>query len=154
MGRLLPPAAVAGMKSWKTELFRKQVRVPFLRVRASDMSRFLKDYKPWMLKVPNFKDNVSDDGGPGAPSKRVLLDPDRIVSFQDFPEPCRRRLLTEMSVSPEADFGSVNVELDHRNYRPQDMLRAVLGDDPAVQENVSGFSRIGHIIHLNLRHQV
>merc|ERR1719471_192073 len=81
------------------------------------------------------QDDDDDDGGG---RKYLMLNPELVSSFRD---------LESSDVSRE-QFRIRKYDLTADNWTPHELLRAVLPQD---EEGVSGFSTIGHIVHLNLR---
>ena len=61
-------------------------------------------------------------------AKQILLNPEKINSFNDFSLDERKILIDDFQVSPNNDFGKVTLKLDHSNYHPQSMLKGKLYD--------------------------
>lgn len=74
--------------------------------------------------------------------RKVLLDPTGVKCWEDIPE-----IVHSLGVTRDR-FTWENVELTYDNWKAEEILNAVLPED---QETSSSFSRIGHIVHLNLR---
>jgi len=79
--------------------------------------------------------------------KVILLDPDRVSRSEDLPWP----KLTTLGISGATSFCQLPLQLGFDNYRADVVLRAVL---PADQDSVTSFSRVGHLLHLNLKERL
>lgn len=75
-------------------------------------------------------------------TKKVVLHPQSISCFGELPEEIRNLGLNGSHLNWE-DF-----ELNYDNWKAEEILKAVL---PIDQDACTSFSRIGHIIHVNLR---
>ena len=62
-------------------------------------------------------------------------------------EPTTAACLTSLDITVK-DFTVRSFDLTVQNWTPHDLIKAIL---PEGEEGVSGFSIIGHIIHLNLK---
>ncbi|NXG47911.1 TRM5 methyltransferase, partial [Psilopogon haemacephalus] len=141
-----PPPEVRGMTLLNREAFKRTVVVPVLKVKKEIVSVLLKSLKHMVLQRPGLKRVVED---PEDEDNRLLiLDPHKIPEFS-LGEP-EQEVLKQLSVCSEVS--KYNLELTYENFKSEEILRAVL---PEGQEVTSGFSRVGHIAHLNLRdHQL
>lgn len=105
------------------------------------LNKVPKKLKDKFLKLPHLKP-IQEHAVNGLSSKRLLLHPDLVKSFEDIAE-------FEKDVLVGGDsFGKTNVDLTVENYLPQAMLRAVLKSE---KEGLSSHSHVGHIIHVNLK---
>nr|XP_006632388.2 PREDICTED: tRNA (guanine(37)-N1)-methyltransferase [Lepisosteus oculatus] len=146
-GLLAPPPGVRGMTTLDRSAFRKRVAVPALRVRKEAISPLVKALKRVALQLPAAKRVVEDPQDED--HRLVLLDPSAISSPDSFPE-AEAAALRRLGVSPEVL--RYELELTYEHLKSDEVLRAVL---PPGQDVTSGFSRVGHIAHLNLRdHQL
>ena len=78
--------------------------------------------------------------------RTILLNPDLVSSYRDLDD-----LAKDLSTVADIDskhFSVRKFSLTADNWTPHEILSAVL---PLGEEGVSGFSIIGHILHLNLR---
>ncbi|NWU83345.1 TRM5 methyltransferase, partial [Onychorhynchus coronatus] len=141
-----PHPGVRGMTVLNREAFKRTVVVPALKVKKEMVNSLLKSLKPSVLQRPGLKRVVED---PEDEDKRlVLLDPHKIPGFSLGES--EQQVLKELRVDPEVS--RYKLELTYENFRSEEILRAVL---PEGQDVTSGFSRVGHIAHLNLRdHQL
>ncbi|XP_027698731.1 tRNA (guanine(37)-N1)-methyltransferase isoform X1 [Vombatus ursinus] len=142
-----PPSQVRGMTKLDRTAFKKTVTIPVLKVRKEMVNKLVRSLKKVLLQRPGIKRVIDDPKDEG--NKLVMLDPHKIVSDDSFEE-SERLLLKELNVNPQ--ISSYSLELAYENFKTEEILRAVL---PEGQDVTSGFSRIGHIAHLNLRdHQL
>ncbi|XP_053331411.1 tRNA (guanine(37)-N1)-methyltransferase, partial [Spea bombifrons] len=142
-----PNPGVRGMTCLDREAFNKTINVPAIKVRKEVINPLMKSLKPRLIQRPNMKRVVEDPADDV--NKLVLLDPFKVTSEESFEE--RDRLLFE-----KFDVGlrltRYDLQLAYENFKCDEILRAVL---PKGQDVTSGFSRVGHIAHMNLReHQL
>ncbi|XP_037073651.1 tRNA (guanine(37)-N1)-methyltransferase-like [Pollicipes pollicipes] len=131
---LLPPAAVRGMTLLDRAAFRRPLDVCALRVPRDSITAVCRLVKAQMLR----------EAGGDAAQKVVLLDPGQVKDEDDLPWPGLRQL----GLEPAASFCRLPLALTYENYRADAVLRAVL---PGDQDGCTSFSRVGHLIHLNLK---
>lgn len=135
---LLPPSSVRGMTVLDREKFKKIVQLPKLDVTEVSLKSILPHIKRMLLKIQRHKSiEVANDG-----TKKLLLHPMAITCFGDLPEEVRNLGLNGSHLKWE-DF-----ELTYENWSTEDILKSIL---PADQESCTSYSRIGHIIHVNLK---
>lgn len=128
------------------EAFKRTVVVPALKVKKEIVHNVLKSLKQSVLQRPGLKRVVEDPEDED--SRFVILDPHKVPEFSLGES--EQQVLKELSVHPEVS--KYHLELTYENFKSEEILRAVL---PEGQEVTSGFSRVGHIAHLNLRdHQL
>lgn len=135
---LLPPKHVRLMTILDRDQFRKTVSLPVLDLADIKIHNVLPHLKTVLFKMNRLKPLQSTENG----HKKVLLHPMGIKSWSDIPDVVHGFGITEDRLTWQ-DF-----ELTYDNYRAEDILKSVLPED---QETSSSFSRIGHIVHLNLR---
>ncbi|KAM8710076.1 hypothetical protein ACLKA7_016812 [Drosophila subpalustris] len=135
---LLPPASVRGMNVLKRADFQKRVQIPRLRVPESQVQRIIPLVKKLMLKMEHLQPVQSLENG-----REILLHPLPVKSWQSLPtDELEKQQVTE------DNFCHAELELNYENWSANEILKSVL---PADEEGLSSFSRIGHIVHLNLR---
>lgn len=118
--------------------FRRTVSVPVLDVTNTKIQSVLPHLKKIQLKILHLKPlQVTEDG-----QKKALLHPLGVKGWEDIPEIVQSFGITKDHLTWQ-DF-----ELTYDNWKSEEILKAVLPED---QETSSSFSRVGHIIHLNLR---
>ncbi|NWS70420.1 TRM5 methyltransferase, partial [Crotophaga sulcirostris] len=141
-----PHPEVRGMTVLDREAFKRTVVVPVLKVKKEIINTLLKSLKHTVLQRPGLKRVVEDPEDEN--SRLVILDPHRIPEFSLGES--EQELLKKLNVP--SDVSKYNLELTYENFKSEEILRAVL---PEGQDVTSGFSRVGHIAHLNLRdHQL
>ncbi|NXL90891.1 TRM5 methyltransferase, partial [Alectura lathami] len=141
-----PHPEVRGMTLLDRAAFKRTVVVPVLKVKKEIVHVLLKSLKHTVLQRPGLKRVVEDPGDED--SKLVLLDPRKVPEFSLGES--EQEALKQLNIPPEVS--KYNLELTYENFKLEEILRAVL---PEGQEVTSGFSRVGHIAHLNLRdHQL
>lgn len=132
-----PPAGVLGMVELNRGAFDTVVSVPSFEVDAKDVAAVMTHMRKYLLKLPNFK--AVQEGGT---RKRFHLDPAKVSTLDEL-DSASRAALSEAGVSV---LGERQVSLTYDNWTSEDILRAVIG-----QPDASGYSVIGHVLHLNLR---
>lgn len=135
---LQPPSSVRGMTVLDREKFRKCVCLPKLNVTELSFKSILPHIKKMLLKIQRHKSiEIASDG-----TKKLLLHPMAITCFGDLPEEVRNLGLNGSHLKWE------EFEMKYENWSTEDILKAVL---PATLESCTSYSRIGHIIHVNLK---
>ncbi|XP_053602345.1 tRNA (guanine(37)-N1)-methyltransferase [Plodia interpunctella] len=142
----LTPIGVRGMTVLDRDKFLRNLMVPILKVAENtNLSKVTQSCRSFFLKLDNFKP-VQDLAGDELFKKCIYLNPEKISDWTDIPEEtCTALKAYEID---ENNFDSREVELCYENWSYETIFKAVL---PEGKEGVSGFSQIGHIIHLNLR---
>ncbi len=135
---LLPPKHVREMTILDRDQFRKTVSLPVLDLSNIKIHTVLPHLKKLMLKMPQLKPLQPTENG----QKKVLLLPASVKSWNDIPDAVHSLGISEDRLTWQ------DVELTYDNWKAEEILKSVLPED---QETSSSFSRIGHIIHLNLR---
>nr|XP_034960158.1 tRNA (guanine(37)-N1)-methyltransferase isoform X1 [Zootoca vivipara] len=142
-----PHPRVRGMTTLDRAAFKRDVVIPALKVNKDLLSKLEKPLKRVLLKRPGLK-RVTED--PEDESRKfLLLDPHAISDSCSLGE-SEQQILKSFNISPE--IVKYNQELTYDHFKVDEILQAVL---PEGQEVTTAFSRVGHIIHLNLRdHQL
>ncbi|KAI5946294.1 tRNA (guanine(37)-N(1))-methyltransferase isoform X1 [Manis javanica] len=142
-----PPSNVRGMTKLDRTAFKKKVTIPVLKVRKEIVSKLMRSLKRAALQRPGIKRVIEDPEDEG--SRLIMLDPYKMISDDSF-EKAELSILKQLNVN--SHIAEYNLELTYENFKSEEILRAVL---PEGQDVTSGFSRVGHIAHLNLRdHQL
>lgn len=143
------PSAVRGMTCLDREAFAQTIIVPAIRIPKTVLNKVVKSLKKVALQRPGLKRVVDEDESEDSEHKLLLLDPTKITSSSAFSE-VEAGALRAFEVAQEVCYYELTLTYD--NLRTEEILRAVL---PEGQDVTSGFSRVGHIAHLNLRdHQL
>jgi len=137
-----PPEAVRGMTELDNAVFVKRATLPCLHIKAERLSSVKKALEKYAVKIINFK-TVQDTEKAGY--KCVVLNPSLVSSFKDLQDV--ESTLTENEVEA-GDLVDQQFTLDGSNWKPHEKLKSILPED---EESVTGFSRIGHVVHLNLK---
>lgn len=144
---LLVPIGVRGMKKLDRDKFVRDITVPVLTVEGGQVSKVIPICKSYLLKLEKFKpvqnvEDMSDD-------KCIYLNPEKVAKWLDITEN-DRMLLNKYNVN-ESQLEMKKFQLTYDNFKYDTIFKAVL---PENEDTVSGFSQIGHIIHLNLKEQL
>ncbi|KAF2357843.1 tRNA (guanine(37)-N(1))-methyltransferase eukaryotic [Trinorchestia longiramus] len=149
---LWPPARVRGMKELDVEAFQKTIEVPIAKVSLTHIGPALKVLKKYYLKLRNF--NAIAEGPADEDYKITYLNPlsftgNETKVLQEIEQACKKcgKDWNESDKCP-VQFGMSPVTIQYKNWTASETLAAVL---PLEQNGVSGYSAIGHIIHLNLK---
>lgn len=145
IGFLNPPEGVKGMTKLDKSAFDSLVKVPALFVPVETLGKISKKLKQFYLKMPSLNQIVElDKNDPRKNSHRlILLDPTLVKTFQEI-NVTVGNILTDNGLS-ERDFSEYEIKLGYENWSCSEVLHAV------TQENVTGFTLIGHICHFNLK---
>ncbi|KAM9708477.1 tRNA (guanine(37)-N(1))-methyltransferase isoform 1-T1 [Menidia menidia] len=143
-----PPPEVRGMTSLDKDAFTQTITVPALRVPTGVLNKVMKSLKKSTIQRPGMP-RVIQDKEESSGMRVVLLDPHRVSSPSSFSE-AEAEALRAFGVA--AELHSHELKLTYENLKCDEVLEAVL---PQGQDVTSGFSRVGHIAHMNLRdHQL
>lgn len=140
----LAPIGVRGMKVLDRDKFLRNVKVPVLKVKEENLSKIIQICKPYFLKLESFKTITSLEDE--ELKKCIFFNPEKVSQWTDIAE-SDRTALCELNIK-EDNFDDKEIQLTYDNWRYEAIFKAVL---PENEEGVSGFSQIGHIIHLNLK---
>ncbi|XP_065361788.1 tRNA (guanine(37)-N1)-methyltransferase [Calliphora vicina] len=139
---LKPPGEVRGMTVLTVEKFNKTIQVPRLWVPEEKSQRVLPLVKKLLLKMEKLKPvkplKFNEQEG-----REILLHPQPVKSWHDLPTND-----LEKHEIKEHNFGLTDVNLSYHNWRADEIIKSVL---PVDEEGLTSYSRIGHIVHLNLR---
>lgn len=141
---LSPPTSVQGMTQLDRDLFTKTILVPVLRVSDRKLNEITPFVKKIMLKMDRLKPVQTEVATESESEvyKKILLHPSAIKDWTSLPFDIDRLDLKKESLRWE------NLELKYENWRADEILKAIL---PKDEDGVSSFSRIGHVLHLNLK---
>lgn len=133
----LRPPKLSGVTTLDREQFSKIVSVPTILIQAEhikDTSAIVKYLKKFLLKVDKLHP-VSNG--------KVFLNPDLISRWEDLPV----EILQQYKVGSFA-FKFEDLELTYQNWRADDLVKAIIPDGI---EPATSYSKIGHILHMNLK---
>ncbi|XP_055990050.1 tRNA (guanine(37)-N1)-methyltransferase [Sorex fumeus] len=142
-----PPSNVRGMTKLDRTAFKKTITIPVLKVRKEVVNKLMRSLKRAALQRPGIKRVIEDPEDEEI--RLIMLDPFKMLNDNCF-EKAELSILKQLNVNPQ--ISNYDLELSYENFKSEEILRAVL---PEGQDVTSGFSRVGHIAHLNLRdHQL
>lgn len=139
---LKPPESVYGMTTLDKSKFQKEVNVCCLNLKNVNLSKLIPHLKKYLLKMECFKpvQNINND------SFCIYLHPEKVSKWEDI-EDTDRQKLAELGVMKE-NIENKKLIIAFENYSADAILKAVL---PANQEGMSSYTKVGHIVHINLR---
>lgn len=135
---------VKGMTNLDRTKFVKDVCVPSVEVPNKNVGKSMQVFKKYLLKMEKLKPVVELEGT--EEKRKVLLDPLLFETMEKLTEEQQQKL-SELDID-KASFSTTKLHLEYQNFRMDDVLKAVL---PEGKEGCTSYSRIGHIIHLNLK---
>ncbi|KAM8921279.1 tRNA (guanine(37)-N(1))-methyltransferase [Pelodytes ibericus] len=138
-----PNPSVRGMTCLDRDAFNKIINVPAIKVKKEVINQLMKSLKHRLIQRPSLKRVIEDPKDDV--NKIVLLDPFKVTSEDSFEEH-DHILFKKFDTSPQVFRHELQLTYD--NFRCEEILRAVL---PKEHDVTSGFSRVGHIAHMNLR---
>ncbi|KNC29111.1 tRNA (guanine(37)-N1)-methyltransferase, partial [Lucilia cuprina] len=139
---LKPPPDVRGMTVLAIEKFNKTIQVPRLWVPEEKSQSVLPLVKKLLLKMEKLKP-VKPLKYQEQEGREILLHPQPVKSWQDLPT----QELEKHDIKEE-NYDLTELNLCYDNWRADEIMKSVL---PANEEGLTSYSRIGHIVHLNLR---
>lgn len=141
MNYLKPPEAVKEMTNLDKSKFNKELSLAVIHLKNVKISAVLPLLKKYLLKLDNLKPIQTKND-----TTLIYLNPNMINQWIDIPEDERR------------NFESMNITIDnlknqketigYDNFTADDIFKSVL---PSHQEGLASFTKIGHIVHVNLR---
>ncbi|EDS33123.1 tRNA methyltransferase [Culex quinquefasciatus] len=132
---LRPPAAVRGMTVLEREAFNKQAKVPYLKVPGElNFNTVCMAVKKLLLKMERYKPVRTEEA-------KIILHPAGVKSWDDLKE-------LKLDGLDSDCLGWEEIQIGFDNWRYDEIFRAVLPED---KEGLSAFSKVGHVIHLNLK---
>nr|CAH0112148.1 unnamed protein product [Daphnia galeata] len=135
---------VRGMTELDREKFKKEVNIPSVEIPSQSIGKSMQVFKKYLLKMEKLKPVVEVEGT--TERKKLFLDPLLFETLEKLSEEQQKKL-SELDVNKE-NFSNTCLHLQYQNFRLEDIFKAVL---PEGKEGCTSYSRIGHIIHLNLR---
>lgn len=142
---LVPPASVRGMTKLDRSKFTTVAEVPVLRLGQVNLATVMPALKKYLLKVQKFKPVQKLDESNGEnQDKMAYLDPAKVQKFQDIEE-ADRKLLRDNNIT---EIFRKEIILGYDNWWYDQIFKAVF---PEGSEVPNAYSKVGHIVHLNLR---
>lgn len=135
----IQPPKLSKTTKFSRDEFKKIIQVPIIKKNESttNLSNVIKALKPFLLRIPKF--NSVSDG-------TFFLNPDLVKDFSQLPATA-----LEKEGINEKSFTYEDIELNYDNWGSSELIKAIVPDGI---EPVSSFSKIGHIIHLNLKDEL
>ncbi|XP_071163743.1 tRNA (guanine(37)-N(1))-methyltransferase-like [Mytilus edulis] len=148
VSELCPPKHVIGMKVLDKSAFKRTCKIPGVKVPIKAIKQMSKCMKLSMLRMPKLKPIADlENFDPDFKSHKLfLLNPLKYKSLDDFSNE-EKQMCNEADVDLTS-FQKYDTELCYENWTASEIIPAI------VKTNVSGFSIIGHIAHLNLKDEV
>ncbi|XP_018417539.1 PREDICTED: tRNA (guanine(37)-N1)-methyltransferase [Nanorana parkeri] len=147
VGLFSPPPKVQGMTTLDRDAFTKTIQAPVIKVKKELIHIVMKNLKHRILKRPKLKTIIEDPSDED--HKKIVLDPFLVTSEDAFDER-DHEFFKKFQISPQICQADLQVTYD--NLKTDEILKAIL---PKGQDVTTGFTRVGHIAHMNLRdHQL
>lgn len=133
---VLLPNKVLGISELDREKFQKSIQVPQVSYNSKEINihELTPLLKSFYLKMEKLKPMQKET---------ILLNPNLVKDFEDLPV----SKLKDIGIT-RSNFKFGELTLTYENFRCDEVIKAVIPDD---LEPVTSYSRIGHIVHLNLR---
>lgn len=138
---LKPPEEVRGMTVLDKTKFSKSIEVFRLNLKDVNVSQATPHLKKYFLKMECFKPVQKIDD-----TLIVYLNPEKVLRWTDI-EGTDRLKLEELGVNENSGQSS-DFTVKFENYSADAILKAILPQD---QEGMSSYTKVGHIVHVNLR---
>lgn len=135
---LLPNESVRGMTKLNRMAFTKTIKVPTLKLMGINFNKIFPHLKKIILKMEHLKPVQGDNI-----EKKILLHPMAVKCWNDLPIDVK-----EFNGINETNFMYDDLTLTYENWRGDEILKSVI---PEGSEGLSSFSRMGHLVHLNLK---
>ncbi|CAH1111867.1 unnamed protein product [Psylliodes chrysocephalus] len=143
MKNVLKPPNIRGVVVLNKDTIKKSIDIPCLSIKKESLNSILNIIKQYFLKIEKFK--------PVQPASEenidIYMSPEVIRDWSSFPEEIQSALeklqITKDNFRIVKDF-----ELKYDNFTADDLLKAIL---PVEKEGMSSFTKVGHIVHVNLR---
>ncbi|XP_005112348.1 tRNA (guanine(37)-N1)-methyltransferase [Aplysia californica] len=141
---MVPPETVKGMTVLSREAFTKKVKIPCLKIAKKKLAPTEKFWKPLQLRCRGIKPiaALGDSDPLSSTHSLLLLDPEKVAA-----KPLSEEAIGALDLE-NGELKDFEIEFSYENWSVPDIMRAVL---PSDADNVSSFTQIGHIAHLNLK---
>ncbi|XP_015115700.1 tRNA (guanine(37)-N1)-methyltransferase [Diachasma alloeum] len=135
---LSPPSSVKGMISLNRDKFTCVVQVPSLELKNISYSEIMPVVKKYLLKMRHWKSvqQIED-------RLVIYLNPEMVEKMEDLEENDRTILSKHTDVIEKRQ-----ITINYENWTADTILGAIIPEDIGVP---SSFTKVGHIVHLNLR---
>lgn len=160
MGIISPPSR-KGMVELDKGAFDKDFKIPTVYVFEDSITpQTLQTFKTFLLKIQGKKpvsggdsngdkqtSESNEENTPARKIKKIFINPELVKG--DFTQFVQQNIQPEPSIV--SSVGYETVKLTYENWTLVQIMESVLPDE---EDKVSGFSQIGHIVHVNLRDHV
>lgn len=133
----LVPPKVPGLTKLDRSLFDKKVSIPAITYNEKhnkNLASIIKSLKKFFIKAEKFH--------PVSKGK-IYLNPEAVNEWNDLPTETLETLEIDSSA-----FSLEEVEFTYENWRADELVRAIVPDGI---EPATSYSKIGHILHINLK---
>ncbi|XP_053955891.1 tRNA (guanine(37)-N1)-methyltransferase [Anastrepha ludens] len=144
---LAPPLNVRGMVELNRDSFKKRVKLPRLLIHESESNKVLSLLKKLLLKMERLRpvralpSKTAEEKS--CDMREIFLHPLAVKSWDCLPTADLLKVNVQQN-----NFYYDELELGYENWRADEIFKSVL---PIEEEGLTSYSRIGHIVHLNLR---
>jgi len=145
-----PPETVRGMKTLDKSLFSKTIYLPALVINQKRYGKVMKikDIKSMIVKKYSFYDKTpfvhkDEQTGTETVCKLMVLKPGSDLKHKEIKD-----LICDETVLNV--FEKKKFELKYDNFDHRTVLRQILHE---TNDSVRGYTKVGHIVHLNLREE-
>lgn len=133
----LAPPRIPGLTILDREKFTKVAKVPavtFQERHSKNMNEIMKILKKFLIKLDKFQP-VSNG--------KIFMNPGLVHVWEDLPT----AMLHELDLDSSA-FSLENIKLTYQNWKADELVKAITPDG---LEPATSYSKIGHILHMNLK---
>lgn len=141
-----PSSSVKGMTVLDRGAFNSTCTVPAVSVNLPKIGSAVKILKKYLFHLPKVMPVFCCESD--TERKLILLNPSIVTEIDDLPCDVVEVLRDKCEISLDTAFTHQTLKLTYENWTYDSVFRAVLPED---KEKLSGYSRIGHILHLNLK---
>lgn len=141
-----PPKDVKNMKIFNEKLFNKTIKVPVVKVQGQCVKKASIILAPFSLKMAHLSTIQTDPQNENF--KMILLDPEKIINYQALSQEDKNYLSKHCNVT---NFNEKEIDLTFENYTIDSIMKALFEEE---KYRVTGWSVIGHILHVNLKPHV
>lgn len=133
----LSPPKFSGLEEFDRENFIKTISVPTITLQEQhnkNMTAIVKTLKKFIIKVNKFN---------AVSNSKIYMNPDIIQDWTDLPS----ETLEELNIN-SSNFIHEDVTFTYQNWKADELVKAIIPDDI---EPATSYSKIGHILHMNLK---
>lgn len=135
---LSPPSSVKGMTSLDRSKFTCTLKIPTLELKNIRHHELMPIVKKYLLKLRHWKSVEKTED-----SLIIHLNPEMVEKFEDLDEKDREILSKHTSGVENRE-----ITINYENWTAEAVLTAVMPPEVGIPNS---FTKVGHIVHLNLR---